>query len=41
LSEFPRNKARVLPPVDDLDEAANKVLAAGGSYDMGRADENL
>jgi hypothetical protein len=42
LSEFPRNKARKgLPPVDDLDEPANKVLAAGGSYYVGRADENL
>ena len=26
--------------VDDLDEAAKKVLAAGGSYYMGRADDN-
>jgi hypothetical protein len=42
LSEFPRNKTRKgLPPVDDLDETANKMLAAGGSYYMGRADENL
>jgi lactoylglutathione lyase len=26
--------------VDDLDEAAKKVVAAGGSYYMGRADNN-
>jgi hypothetical protein len=42
LSEFPRNKAhKGLPPVDDLGDAANKVLAAGGAYYMGRTDENL